>query len=65
MLFVVSIGNLKTKIYDIFSKKQFFLLFAIRLAMRIKKIFEKEKSVEILKILGFIKKLKEKVKLTI
>ena len=53
-MFAMNIENLKTLKYHIFLKKQIFLLFTVSVAMNIKKIFKKEDSFEILKVLGLI-----------
>ena len=60
-LFVVSIENLKTLKYHTFAKKHsFFLLFAVSLRMKMKNIkFEKEESIEILKIHNYFKSMVE------
>ena len=52
--------NLKTLIYHIFSiTQQFSLLFVRNAVVNIKKVFRGEESIEILKILGFIKNIGE------
>ena len=56
MLLVVTIENLKTLKYHIFSKKQFLLL-AASVTIKMKEIFKEEESIEILKIAGLVKKL--------
>ena len=50
---MVNIDNLKTLEYHIFSK-QFFLLFAVSVKVKIKKIFKDEEPIKILKILDLI-----------
>ena len=57
MLFEASIECLKILKYHIFWKKKhyFSLLFVASAKMKIKKYLKKEKSIEILKILGLIK----------
>ena len=60
MSFVVNIKKLKTlKHYTFWKKHQFFFLFAASLTVNIKKIFKKEKSTEILKIIGLINNVEQ------
>ena len=59
-MFVRNIERLKkTKISYIFRKTFVFVLFAESAVMNIKKIFKKEESIEILKILGLISNTEE------
>ena len=61
IFFVVSIENLKTLKYNIFSKKKT-LVFSIicdKCCSEDEKIFEEEESIEILKIIGLINKKKK------
>ena len=58
-MFVISIENLKTWNYHIFSKKHSFLLFTVRVVMNIKRKFKEKDSIEILKILGLITNIDE------
>ena len=58
VLFVVSKENLKNLKYHTYQKKhQFFLLVAVSARIKMKKIFKKEESIKILKIIGLIKNI--------
>ena len=57
-LFVVSIENSKIlKYHTYFEKKLSFLLFAMSVAMKMKKIFKEEESIDLLQIRGLIKNI--------
>ena len=51
------IENLKTVKYYTFRKKQFLLLFAVSVILKMKNYLKKKKSVEVLKILGLIRSI--------
>ena len=59
-MFVISIENFKKLKYYIFLKRYYvFLMFTVNVVINMKKIFKKEESVEILKILGLINNIEE------
>ena len=58
MLLLVSIEKLKNlKHHTSQKRRQFFLLFAVSVKMKKKKIFKEEESIEILDIPGLIKNI--------